>query len=75
MEITVTYSSGLSRVVGRKTEKLVLSAGTPVSDVLQTVSPDKRLSCMAVVNGRKADMDRCLTDGDELKLIPIVGAG
>lgn len=61
---------------GRKKEQyLDLEAGTTVRMLIEREGIDLDDIAICIVNGRDADYDRVLEDGDTLSLFPPVGGG
>ncbi|HYL26590.1 MAG TPA: MoaD/ThiS family protein [Candidatus Nitrosotalea sp.] len=81
MRIRVLVFARLREILGESDAKLELPEGARIEDAWTALAAGhpalraERSSTRAARNGRLADFETALTDGDELALLPPVGGG
>jgi sulfur-carrier protein len=70
LKLFATLREGREKIID-----LDLSEGTVIEQVLKRYDIEKSEIAICLINGRDAEFDRELADGDTLSLFPPVGGG
>ena len=74
MEIEVRLFAGL-RQFAKQNDKIELDDGKSVSDLLERLGIPPSKVAIVLVNGRHADQDQPLRDGETVSLFPAIAGG
>jgi molybdopterin converting factor small subunit len=74
MEIEVRLFAGL-RQFAQQNEKIELDDGKKVSDLLERLGIPPSKVAIILVNGRHAEQDQPLQDGETVSLFPAIAGG
>jgi molybdopterin synthase sulfur carrier subunit len=75
VQVEVRLFAYLRQLCGGNLQKLELSEGISVQDLIEKLNLTDEKSLIIMVNGRREEMTKLLKDGDRVGIFPPVGGG